>query len=332
MKLSIGVPAFNQGAFLRETLESILRQTPPFHEIVVSNNHSTDSTADVLAAMDMEHPGRIRVVVPAQHLSMVQNWNFVASHLTGDWFSLLSSDDLVLPGFVQAVEEAAARSPNVTLVRGAWRNIGPAGELIADHHLLSVAALTHVPVTLYEQRFGPKGSFAAFALRRDVWQRVGGFPEQVTLLGDWGMWLLAGALGDIAYTDHVIAAYRGGHQSDSIRRRHHTHMREMLTIYQDLLPRAAALAGLGRPAWIDRASRIRFREAITATSQEYTADERPLLIEAFRPWAQATGQIALFQRFQQGQVLRSFSLMKTIKPLLRSVVTTLRHRSRAQVR
>ena len=200
MRLSIGVPAYNQGKFLRETLESILHQDVPFHEIVISNNHSTDSTADVIAAVQRENPDRIRLVMPPEHLTMTGNWNFTASHLSGDWLSLISSDDLTLPNFVRSIQAAAASSPNAVLVRGGWRLIGSEGESLGDHRLLSVSKVTKPPKTIYEQRFGPKGSFASFALRRDIWEKAGGFPEELTLIADWGMWLLAGAFGDIVTT------------------------------------------------------------------------------------------------------------------------------------
>src|SRR5258708_1228515 len=123
MKLSIGVPAYNQGSYLQETLESILHQDIPFHEIVVSNNHSTDSTAEVIAGVQNRYPGRVRLVVPPEHLTMVANWNFTASQLNGDWFSLLSSDDVALPNFVRSVQSAAALSPNAPLVPAAHLTI-----------------------------------------------------------------------------------------------------------------------------------------------------------------------------------------------------------------
>jgi len=326
MQLSLGIPTYNQGGFLRETVESVLHQDVPFHEIVVSNNYSTDSTAEVLAAIQQDYPGRIRVIMPPAHLTMAENWNFTVSQLTGDWFSLLSSDDLALPNFARSVQRAAGLSSKAVLVRGAWKNIGPNGEALEDHYLLTVSKVTHPPKTLYEQRFGPKGSFAAFALQRSVWEQVGGFPEDVTLLGDWGLWLLAGALGDIVYTGDLISQYRTGHQSNLVGNRHHIHMREMYTVYEKLLPRAAQLGGFGVPDWIQKASRQRFREALIGTSKKLMTGDRSLLIEAFRPWANATGEQTLFQRFERGDVLRDYNPMHAVRPLLRSLVSTLRHR------
>jgi glycosyltransferase involved in cell wall biosynthesis len=320
MRLSIGVPAYNQGSFLGETLESLLLQDEPFHEIVVSNNHSTDSTADVLR----DFAGRVRVVMPPTHLSMAANWNFTISQLTGDWVSLLSSDDLALPNFARSVSETIAATPDAVLFRAAWIDIDASGATVDERHLLTVSPVTQPPRTLYEQRLGPKGSFAAFALRRDIWQQVGGFPEEVTLVGDWGMWLLAGALGKIVYCDRPIAKYRGGHQSSVIRGRHHIHMHELYVVYSELMPRAARMAGLGEPSWIAKASRKQFCTYLIAASNEFAPDDRAKLIEAMRPWAESVGEQKLFARFVQGDRIGSVDWRGLVRPTARRVAGYLR--------
>jgi hypothetical protein len=47
------------------------------------------------------------------------------------------------------------------------------------------------------------------------------------------------------------------------------------------------------------------------------------LIEAFRPWAKATGQLPLFERFERGEVMRAYSLGKILKLLFRRVAVVL---------
>ena len=324
MKFSIGIPAYNQGHYLRETLESTLNQDQPFDEIVVSNNHSTDSTAAVIAEVQAKYPGRIRAVMPPEHLSMGANWNFVISQMQGEWISLLSSDDLALPNFVTSMRRAIGLSDNAALAHAAWRDIDENGKTMGDHHLLTIAPVTKPPKTLYELRFGPKGSFAAFALRRDIWERVGGFPDKTFILGgDWAMWLMATALGDMVYVDDIVSAYRYGHQTDVHRKRHHIHMRELFQQYQVTMPRAMELGGFEMPAWVATASRKRFREALIQTSREYTLAERPQLIESFRPWSEAVGEQKLFRRFEQGEVLRR-SPRDALRPIAREWVVKLR--------
>lgn len=322
MRLSIGVPAYNQGSYLAETLESLLNQETPFHEIVVSNNHSTDSTAEVLESF----AGRVRVVTPPKHLTMAGNWNFTISQLTGDWISLLSSDDLALPNFARSVTTALQTVPEAVLLRAAWIDIDAQGNIIEERHLNSVKTITSPPQTIYEQRFGPKGSFAAFALRRDIWEKVGGFPEEVTLVGDWSMWLLVGALGQIVYCDQPIAKYRGGHQSNVIRARHHIHMRETYIVFSQLMPRATELAGIGHPAWINQASKHLFSRCLNDASRDFAPDERAQLIEAMRPWAESVGEQKLFRRFELGERFRSNDWERYIRPLARRALAIVRGR------
>ena len=320
MRLSIGVPAYNQGHYLGETLESVLMQKVPFHEVVVSNNHSTDATAEVLRGF----AGRVRVVTPPTHLTMAENWNFTIRQLTGDWVSLLSSDDLALPNFASSIGETVRDIPAAVLVRAAWIDIDPAGGTLEKRHLLSVRKITPPARALYEQRLGPKGSFAAFALRRDIWQKVGGFPEEVTLVGDWGMWLLAGALGITAYCDQPIAKYRLGHQSSTIRSRHHIHAGEMAVMYSQLMPRATKMAGLGVPPWIARASKTQLRRWIVAASHEFGPDERGQIVEATRPWAEAVGEHELFQRFERGECIPALNWHQPVRRIVRALASRIR--------
>ena len=48
IRVSIGIPTYNQAEYLEETILSVLNQTVPAYEIVVCNNHSTDDTEKIL--------------------------------------------------------------------------------------------------------------------------------------------------------------------------------------------------------------------------------------------------------------------------------------------
>jgi len=60
-KVSIGMPVFNGGDFLQQALESILAQSFPDFELIVSDNASTDDTSVVVKRFQA-HDGRIRYV------------------------------------------------------------------------------------------------------------------------------------------------------------------------------------------------------------------------------------------------------------------------------
>ena len=204
VKLSVGVPVYNQALTIAETINSLLNQEVSPFEIVVSDNHSTDGTSEIL----IEFADRIRIIRPPSHLPMMANWNFCVSSLKSEWFTLLSGDDLARPRFVAALSAAAGSFNDAVLVRGDWEDINAAGDVIAVKKLLSVARVTRPPRTWEEQLRGPKVSFAAFALRHSVWRAVGGFSEKFHIFGDWALWLKVSRLGAFVHAPEIIAAYR----------------------------------------------------------------------------------------------------------------------------
>src|SRR5215207_1855104 len=95
-RISIIIPAYNRADLLPKTLDSALAQTRLPDEIIVVDDGSTDSTADVLAGYSAP------VIVLRQ-----PNWgrsaarNAGMAHSTGDLLMLLDSDDLLLPESIE---------------------------------------------------------------------------------------------------------------------------------------------------------------------------------------------------------------------------------------
>ena len=91
MKLSVVVPAFNEQKLLAGTLASIRQALPLFaaggwsHELIVCDNNSTDSTAQVARAA-----GARVVFEPVNQISRARNTGAAAA--TGDWLLFIDAD------------------------------------------------------------------------------------------------------------------------------------------------------------------------------------------------------------------------------------------------
>jgi glycosyltransferase involved in cell wall biosynthesis len=207
VRISVGVPAYNQGQYLAEALDSLLNQTVPPDEIVVSDNHSTDETPTVLR----RYEGRVRIIRPPEHLPMTAHWNYVVQNLRGDWFTFLSSDDVAEPHFIEHLSRAARSDTNAVLVRGGWDTISLSGRRTGRCRLWSTSSVTGPPRNFVEQLQAQKVNIAAFLCRRSAWAEVGGFPSSLRLFGDWGLWLRLCTLGSIVSIHRVVAKYRTGY-------------------------------------------------------------------------------------------------------------------------
>ncbi|MGI9860908.1 glycosyltransferase family 2 protein [Moorella naiadis] len=90
--VTIAIPTFNRAHYIAETVESALNQTYENIEIIISDNCSTDNTEEIVKQFK---EGKIRYYRQNTNIGMVGNWNFCLQQATGDFFLLLSDDDLL---------------------------------------------------------------------------------------------------------------------------------------------------------------------------------------------------------------------------------------------
>ena len=302
MRISIGVPAYNQGQYLAETLDSLLNQTVPPDEIVVSDNHSTDETPDVLR----RYEGRVRVIRPPQHLPMTAHWNYVVERLSGEWFSLLSSDDVAEPRFVHHLSRAVTRYPNAVLVRAGWREISPSGQAKGGRPMLlwSTSVVTEPPRTFLEQLEGPKTSFAAFLCRRSAWAQVGGFPASLRLYGDWGLWMRLSPVGTFVTTHRVVARYRNGYPNSRTRDRIVDGAHDERVVALELAVGVADALGLSCETELRRAAEYRLMTYLAQAVGIADAATRERVADELNPMAEMVGQGRIVDDFRAGKLVQ----------------------------
>lgn len=106
MKFSVIVPSFNQGAFIGETLESILSSHRQDLELIVIDGGSSDETLDVLRAFS----NRIAYWCLEPDRGQTHAINKGLARMSGDVWSYQNSDDLVLPGALDIVAQSFVNS------------------------------------------------------------------------------------------------------------------------------------------------------------------------------------------------------------------------------
>ena len=100
--VTIAIPTLNRSEFLRLSVESALLQTYSNIEILVSDNASEDETPAVLANFGDK---RLRTLRQESRVTMFANWNSVLRAARGEYFLLLSDDDLLEPFAIETMLE-----------------------------------------------------------------------------------------------------------------------------------------------------------------------------------------------------------------------------------
>jgi|GEM_PF-1230198 len=326
LRISVGIPTLNQAFFLPQTLESLLAQTRPPDEIVLSDHGSTDATPEIIADYIARHPHLIRCVTPPPGSNLTDQYNFTLTSQTGDWITLLSSDDLALPNFCETILRGAARCPEAALVRAGWRNIDADGDILSHDYLLSVPAIEPLPKNLTAQRNGPKVSFAAFAVRREAYIASGPILQTIESLADWALFVQLAPFGPFVREQEIVSSYRVGHDGNKFRKRIGMWVRDEFRMFQQVFPLAAERAGLKDLSWIHTASCDNLRRYLTAASEEFAPQERAALLPDLAPWAESVGESAMLRRFADGDTIQQkFNLGQAVRHALRPIAHRLVH-------
>ncbi len=113
-RVSLGMPVFNGERFLVETLDSLLAQTFSDFEIVISDNGSTDGTAEICRAY-AEKDQRVHYYRYEENRGAAWNYNHVFALARGDYFKWAAHDDLCAPEFLEQCVKVLDSEPAVVV-------------------------------------------------------------------------------------------------------------------------------------------------------------------------------------------------------------------------
>ena len=98
--VSVGVPVYNGGSTLRDTLDSLTRQTYRNIEIIIADNCSLDQTESVCREY-VQNDSRIRYVRHSKNIGATENFKYLLSQATAKYFMWAAADDKRSDNFIE---------------------------------------------------------------------------------------------------------------------------------------------------------------------------------------------------------------------------------------
>jgi glycosyltransferase involved in cell wall biosynthesis len=130
--MSLGLPVHNGENFLEQSLDSLLAQTYSDFELIISDNASTDGTADICKAY-AARDSRIKYVRQEKNLGAAENFNFVFRRSSGEFFKWATHDDLLAPTFLECCLEVLEARDDVVLVFTLGQDIDENGSIVRTY-------------------------------------------------------------------------------------------------------------------------------------------------------------------------------------------------------
>lgn len=203
--VSIIVPSFNQGRFIRETLESCLAQDYRPIEIVVVDGGSTDGTVDILHSYD-DRPEIRWISEPDHGVVAAVNKGFALAK--GEFGAIQSSDDCYLPGAVSQAVTVLSAKPGLGFVFGDIVKIDADGRELSTTQL---GAFSTESVLAVQTWIPQPACFFRMSLTREL----GGWREEVPYAADTDLWFRMMLRAGVQKIDVALAKRRvHGEQRD----------------------------------------------------------------------------------------------------------------------
>lgn len=208
VSIAVVIPLYNKGGALERTLDSIASQSRLPDEIVIVDDGSTDDSLAIANAYVARMTGTIRCVVLSQSNSGVSvARNRGADSSTARYIAFLDADDEWLPDYLAEVERLAMTCPSASFltIRHGKRS---GGSLVPEPCTLGSRHFGVVddPLDHYRRGYGLIHTSAA-VIRRDAWERSGGFPVGARKSQDIHLWLRLCLTETLAHSGRTLVVW-----------------------------------------------------------------------------------------------------------------------------
>ena len=210
--VSVVIPSFNRVETLQRALASVLSQTRIADEVIVVDDGSTDSTAEMIIN---NFPDVVYLYQTNRGVSAARNLGI--THASSDWIALLDSDDEWLPEKLQRQFALLENYPElsnelkVCHTEEIWVRNGKRVNQMKKHEKAGGWIYQRcLPICAM--------SPSSIVIHRSVFEKVGLFDEGLPACEDYDLWLKICSRYPVAYIEEPLIVKYGGHEDQLSRR------------------------------------------------------------------------------------------------------------------
>jgi glycosyltransferase involved in cell wall biosynthesis len=208
MKLiSVFMVVYNQEKFIAEAIESVINQELIIMkglEIVISDDCSTDGTAEILKEYKVKYPDLIKLNINSVNQGITKNSNIALSMCTGEYIAFTAGDDLLAPKRLISQLNWFKKNPDAVLCTSAV-------EVFFDYSMIVKGpfhdedCLSNQPVKMIEQY--SQLPTARFMINRKRVPNIM-YDERTPVVSDWVFFYDIAMSGKVGGTRELGVRYR----------------------------------------------------------------------------------------------------------------------------
>lgn len=127
VKVTVLMPTYNVAPYVKEAIDSVLRQTYSDFELLVIDDCSTDNTVEVVRGIEDR---RIRIVQNEKNVGLAENLNRGLNNITTEYVARMDGDDIALPHWLESEISFLETHPDVGVCGGGGVRFGTSNSTI----------------------------------------------------------------------------------------------------------------------------------------------------------------------------------------------------------
>jgi len=205
-KISIIIPSFNKGNFIKKTLDSIVCQNYPNLEVIIQDPGSTDGSLEIIGKYVKKYP-RIFKLFKEKDEGQLDAINRGLKKAKGEILSFINADDVYEDGALEKVGEYFFQNPNTLWLAGRGRVINEAGFEIAKFVTLYKNILLRINCYFFLLMTNYLFQPSVF-LSRSAWEKYGPFKGKTRFVMEYEMWLRIGKDKMPSLINETLSSFR----------------------------------------------------------------------------------------------------------------------------
>jgi glycosyltransferase involved in cell wall biosynthesis len=203
LKVTVLMSVYNGARWLRESIESIQKQSYPNFEFIIVDDGSQDASIEIIRSYAAADP-RIRVIVKPNS-GLADSLNVGIEAAQGEWIARIDADDIAMPSRLATQLDHATRDERCVVLGAALMRIDEQGR---------ECGVTSFPVhhdqlcrLMVSRVLNPIAHSSAF-IRAAAVPAVGGYRKRIRRAQDYDLWLRLSEVGALRVIDCPLVRIR----------------------------------------------------------------------------------------------------------------------------
>ena len=193
--LSIGMPVYNGEKYLIQALDSLLTQSFKDFELIISDNASTDNTAEICKRY-LEKDNRIKYYRNKVNIGWAANFNNLINYATAPYFMMAADDDMWEPSYISKLINIMESDKSIVLAFSVIDSIDEDGKQIRVYpKILKLSSSETIfkrlfKFIMFEESDG-KANLIYGIMRLNRVKEIGGFNKSLGEFAPDVLWLFS---------------------------------------------------------------------------------------------------------------------------------------------